>query len=48
MVRMTIVKPRIKQDSPRLWNQEVKPIVVKRAPIEPVRGQGLYSTRWNG
>lgn len=28
------------------WNQMARPDVINRAPIAPVRGQGLGSTMW--
>lgn len=30
------------------WNHRVRPVVSVSAPTEPMRGQGLYSTRWYG
>jgi hypothetical protein len=48
MVRTTNKIPSIKQKRPLLWNQKTKPIAVKKAPKEPVRGQGLASTKWKG
>lgn len=33
---------------PYPWNQEAIPVVSAKAAIEPVKGQGLYSTKWNG
>lgn len=48
MVRLIIVSPRYRQEVPYPWNQEVRPMVRARAPTEPVSGQGLNSTRWNG
>ena len=31
-----------------MWNQAVKPTVSVNAEAEPIIGQGLNSTRWNG
>jgi hypothetical protein len=30
------------------WNHLTVPDVIINAPIAPVRGQGLWSTIWNG
>lgn len=48
IVIMVIVIPSNRHVRPRLWNQEVKPIVIIRAPTDPVKGHGLYSTKWKG
>ena len=48
MVIRTKNKPKSKVIKPWLWNQEVKPTVRNIAPREPVKGQGLYSTKWKG
>ena len=29
-------------------NQDAIPLVKRSAPIDPVKGHGLYSTKWNG
>lgn len=38
----------MKQVIPCEWNHEAIPIARVKAPSEPVKGQGLYSTKWNG
>lgn len=48
MVRAIIRKLKIRQEFPYPWNQDVRPMVMAKAPSEPVRGQGLSSTRWKG
>lgn len=48
IVKTTNIKPNNKQNKPLLWNQKTKPIAVKKAPKEPVNGQGLASTKWKG
>lgn len=48
IVRITIDRPISMHTDTCRWNQSVKPIVKARAPIEPVSGHGLNSTRWNG
>ena len=30
------------------WNHEAIPIARQNAPIDAVKGQGLYSTKWKG
>jgi len=38
-------RPKITPIKPSPWNQAVRPSVRVRAPIDPVRGQGLHSTK---
>jgi hypothetical protein len=45
MVIIIIVRPNSIQDTPNPWNQATKPTVKAKAPIEPVKGQGLNSTK---
>lgn len=47
-MRVRRVRPKIVVSSLSPWNQQTKPKVVSKAPIAPVRGQGLRSTMWNG
>ena len=43
-----IIRPKIIQFIPNPWNQATKPTVNANAPIDPVSGQGLNSTKWKG
>ena len=45
IVRAIVTNPKSTQSRPYPWNHEVSPTVSIKAPTEPVRGQGLYSTR---
>jgi len=38
--------PRIRSRKLNSWNHLTMPVVRVRAPIAPVRGHGLWSTRW--
>jgi len=48
IVMIIIMVAAIKHVIPWLWNQLAIPIASDRAPIDAVRGHGLYSTKWNG
>lgn len=48
IVRIIITRPRISPRVPFPWNHPVSPRVRVSAPIDPVRGHGLNSTKWNG
>jgi hypothetical protein len=38
----------IRHDVPCPWNHLAIPIARVRAPIDDVKGHGLYSTKWKG
>ena len=40
--------PRLNKVIPCPWNHEAVPLVKNKAPKDPVKGHGLYSTKWNG
>lgn len=42
------IEATIRQVVPWLWNHLAKPIARVKAPMDEVRGHGLYSTRWKG
>ena len=46
MVISIIISPNRTSMGLLKWNQTTRPTVVKRAPAAPVRGHGLWSTRW--
>lgn len=48
IVNIVIILPKIKRSVEYWWNHLVKPAVRVKAPMAPVRGQGLKSTRWKG
>lgn len=49
IIEITIrIAAKAKHRVPWLWNHLAKPIAKVNAPKDEVRGQGLYSTRWNG
>jgi len=43
---MRIILPKINIVEERELNHLTSPLVKRRAPMAPVRGQGLISTRW--
>lgn len=46
--RIIVIKPNIKRFIVDKWNHFTKPDVIIIAPKDAVKGQGLFSTRWNG
>lgn len=46
MVSKRSRSPKVIKTTELKWNQIAKPEVIRRAPIAPVRGQGLGSTMW--
>jgi len=48
IVNTTRTSPKTKHMIPLPWNQKTNPIAMKKAPKDPVRGQGLGSTKWKG
>jgi len=48
IVKIVIIFPKINKVISYWWNHLIKPDTIVKAPIAPVRGQGLKSTRWNG
>lgn len=43
---MRIILPKINIEGEKELNHLTKPLVKRRAPIAPVRGHGLMSTKW--
>lgn len=48
IVSNTIISANNNKFTEKLWNQAASPDVKNIAPIDPVKGHGLNSTRWNG
>lgn len=48
IVKIVIINPVIIKFNECKWNHFVNPAVRVKAPIAPVKGQGLKSTRWKG
>jgi hypothetical protein len=44
-VIIRIVFPKIRSEKLNSWNHLIMPVVRVRAPIAPVKGQGLWSTK---
>ena len=48
IVKSVIKFPKTKRFIEYWWNHFVNPAVRVKAPIAPVKGHGLKSTKWNG
>jgi len=48
IVMRIIINPMMTHIKEKLWNHAVNPEVNVIAPKEPIKGQGLYSTKWKG
>ena len=48
MVKIIIVIPININSCLYKWNHLISPVIIIKAPMAPIIGQGLFSTKWNG